>query len=190
MIIFGAGGHAKVILDILLSQNVKIDCILDDAPNCIELFGIKVVPNSGTVEINNAIIAIGNNKVRKEIVGQFPVFYKNAFHTSAIISSFSKVDEGTVIFANAVINADATIGKHCIINTGAVVEHDCKISDFVHIAQNVSLSGHVSVGEGSVIGCGSSITSGIKIGKWVEIEAGAVILENIPDYTIIKAKNI
>ena len=84
-----------------------------------------------------------------------------------------------------VVNADVTIGKHCILNSGSIIEHDCVLSDYVHISPNASLAGNVSVGEGTQIGIGASVIQGITIGKWVTIGAGAVIIEDVPDFAVV-----
>ncbi len=184
-VMFGASGHAKVILDILLSQGVKVDFILDDNPKVDEIFGIPVKQNNNQISNEKCIISIGNNAIRKKISENYAFEYQIAIHSKATISEFSQIGEGTVIMANAVINPDVKIGKHCIINTSAVVEHDCNISDFVHISPNASLAGNVEVGEGTHIGIGASVIQGIKIGKWATVGAGAVIIRDVPDFATV-----
>lgn len=198
MMLFGASGHAKVIIDILQKSGIKVDKILDDNPKCDGIFGISVEKNSYHVMFDEeAIISIGNNEIRKKIVEKYHFKYIKAIHPSAVISPHSTLGEGTVVMANAVLNPDVQIGKHCIINTGAIVEHDCKIEDFVHISPNAALAGNVQVGEGTHIGIGASVIQGVKIGKWVTIGAGAVVIRDVPDYAtvvgnpakVIKVKN-
>ncbi|WP_394265093.1 acetyltransferase [Bergeyella zoohelcum] len=198
MMLFGASGHAKVIIDILQKSGIKVDKILDDNPKCDDIFGISVEKNSHHVMFDQeAIISIGNNEIRKKIVEKYYFKYIKAIHPSAVISPHSTLGEGTVVMANAVLNPDVQIGKHCIINTGAIVEHDCKIEDFVHISPNAALAGNVQVGEGTHIGIGASVIQGVKIGKWVTIGAGAVVIRDVLDYAtvvgnpakVIKVKN-
>ena len=81
----------------------------------------------------------------------------------------------------AIVNADATIGNHVIINTAALIEHDCTIDDFAHISPKVTLSGNVKIGTGTHVGSGAIVIPGIKIGKWCTIGAGAVFINDIPD---------
>ncbi len=200
MILFGASGHGKVVLDILLNQKEFVKYILDDQPKTNEIFGIPVKKNNLS-EISNpqkAIITIGNNLTRKSIAEKYSLKFSTAIHDKAIISKFAEINEGTVVMANAVINPGAKIGKHCIINTAAVVEHDCEIEDFVHISPNASLAGNVHVKEGTHIGIGASIIQGITIGKWATIGAGTVVIKNVPDFAtfvgnpgkIIKIKDV
>jgi sugar O-acyltransferase (sialic acid O-acetyltransferase NeuD family) len=185
--LFGASGHAKVILDILSSNNIKVVTILDDNPNFIELSKIPVLQSKlFKIEKNQEfIISIGNNSIRKKIVDSNNFKYFGAIHSDATVSKFATIDEGTVVMPQVVINADTKIGKHCIINSRSVVEHDCILGDYVHISPNASLGGNVIVGEGTQIGIGASVIQGIKIGKWVTIGAGTVIISDIPDNAVV-----
>ena len=145
MYLFGASGHAKVIIDILASQNIAIKALFDDNKEITELLGIPVLHD---LEIKSPlIICIGNNNVRKKIAEKIDVEYGKAVHSSAIISPFVKIDWGTVVMQGAIIQSCSQIGKHCIINTGASIDHDCIIEDFVHISPHATLCGNVTVGE-------------------------------------------
>lgn len=180
MILYGASGHAKVIIDTLEAIGHKIDYVVDDNASISSLLGYEVRRDIGHYDC--AIVSIGNGKIRKEIVNRLEVKeWAKAIHPKAIISPHASVGEGTVVMAGTVINSGAMIGKHCIINTGATVDHDVQVGDFVHIAPGVHVSGGVSVGEGAWIGVGSCIKQGVKIGKWVTIGAGSVVVKDIPD---------
>lgn len=185
--LYGASGHGKVVLDILKSNNTTVDYIIDDNPKSNKILDVAVVNSKEITDLDNKrmIVSIGNNMIRKKIVGKLQTKFVTAIHHKAVVSSYSKINEGTVIMAGAIINAAATIGKHCIVNTGAIVEHDCVIKDFVHISPNASLAGDVKIGEGTQIGIGASIIQGIKIGKWSIIGAGAVIIKDVPDYAVV-----
>ena len=199
MVLYGASGHAKVIIDILRKNSIEVSKIIDDSPKYNEIFDISIEKNDLPTNCNiSAIISIGDNKTRKKISEIYPFDYIKAIHPNAVVSTFSTIGDGTVIMANAVINPAAEIGRHCIINTSAIVEHDCVISDFAHISPNSSLAGGVVVGEGTHVGIGASVIQGIKIGKWATIGAGAVIIRDVPDFAtvvgnpgrIIKINNI
>lgn len=185
MILFGASGHSKVVLDILISNDIKVDMIIDDHPLVNELYGVVVEKNHPVDLSHRAIISIGNNSVRKKISENYSFQYVNAFHSTSYISKFAKIGKGTVVMANVSINPGAEIGEHCIINTGAVIEHDCFLEDFVHISPNASLAGNVTVGEGAHIGIGAAVIQGVKIGKWATIGAGTVVIKDVPDFATI-----
>ncbi|QYS90112.1 acetyltransferase [Flavobacterium davisii] len=187
MILYGASGHCKVIIDILFENKIQIKTIVDDVEKLKTIFDFPII-NSRKFKFHpsdNCIIAIGNNLTRKKIADTLNVNFVIAIHPKAIISKFSSVGEGTVIMAGVVLNAHVKAGKHCIINTSASVDHDCWIENYVHISPNASLAGNVFVGEGSHIGIGATIIQGIKIGKWSTIGAGAVIIEDVPDYAVV-----
>jgi acetyltransferase EpsM len=187
IILFGASGHCKVIIDIFTSNSMLINYILDDNCEITSILNKKVTHSSNyQLQVNDEVIlSIGNNSVRKKLANQFNVKFIKAIHPKAIVSSFSKIDIGTVIMAGAIINPAAVIGQHCIINSAAIIEHDCIIEDFVHISPNASLAGGVKVGEGTQIGIGATVIQGITIGKWCVIGAGAVIIKDIPDNTTV-----
>ena len=187
--IFGASGHGKVVADSVKSEDEIVVAFFDDAPktgnwNTIPIHHANSLPKAS--KTNEIVIAIGNNKIRKEISSRIIGF--NFFvvkHKTAVIASKVSIEEGTVVMANVVINSDANIGKHCIINTSAVIEHDCKIGDYVHVSPKAVLGGNVTVGEGTHIGIGAIIIPETSIGKWVTIGAGAVVIRDVPDYAIV-----
>lgn len=185
--LYGASGHGKVIIDIVESQGLEIEAVLDDNPSLKKILNHPVVKPTDKKEENyrNVIFSIGNNKVRKILSQKLKCTFAKAIHSSAIISKYVEIKEGTVIMAGVIINPDTMIGKHCIINTGAVVEHDNVIEDFVHISPNVSLAGNVKVMEGAHIGIGASVIQGVTIGRWSIIGAGSVIIKNVPDYAVV-----
>lgn len=187
MNIYGASGHAKVILDIAKSQDILVELIYDDNPEVKELAGYKVIHEFTSDFMRNpTVLAIGNNRIRKKLARNFSGKFLSAFaHKTAEISPSANISEGTVVMANAAVNNAADIGRHCIINTGAVVEHDCRLEDFVHISPNATVTGEVIIGEGSQIGAGAVVIPGIKIGRWVTIGAGAVIREDVPDFATV-----
>lgn len=188
VIVLGAGGHAKVVISTLLELNFQIKGVLDDDPN---KWNQKVlnIPVLGPIELlksgnfEQGIIAIGDNKTRKEIVEKYNGFCRwiSIIHPFSYVHPSVEIGDGSVIFAGAVIQPEVIIGKYVIINTSASVDHDCKIEDFVHIAPGVHLAGGVLVGEGSLLGVGSSIIPYKRIGRWTIVGAGSVVINDIPD---------
>ncbi len=180
MILYGASGHGKVIIEILEANGVKVDYVVDDNPDINELLGYEVRRNTG--KYDDAIISIGSSQIRKKLVETLEVKnYHVAIHPSALVSPRAKIGEGTVVMHGAIVQTCVEVGKHCIINTGASVDHDCKLADYVHIAPQATLSGAVEVGEGTWIGAGAVIKQCIKIGANCMIGAGAVVVKDVPD---------
>ena len=180
MILYGASGHAKVIIDALEAIGMKIDYVVDDNASISSLLGYEVRRDSG--HYDSAIVSIGDGRIRKKIVSRLDVKeWVKAIHPKATVSPHATIGEGSVVMAGAVINSGAVIGKHCIINTGATVDHDCVIGDFVHIAPGVHVSGGINVGEGSWIGVGACVIQCLNVGKDCMIGAGSVVVKDIPD---------
>jgi sugar O-acyltransferase (sialic acid O-acetyltransferase NeuD family) len=187
MYLFGASGHAKVIVDILLSKGIQVKGFYDEDEAKKDLWGIPVVGKTKDFNdpIEECIVSIGKNDTRKKVVEQLGnAEFGMAIHKTSNIGSHVVIGEGTVIMPGTIINADTKIGEHVIINTSASVDHDCNIGSFAHIAPNASLCGGVEVGEGTLIGAGATVIPLIKIGKWCTIGAGAVVTEDVPDYSI------
>jgi sugar O-acyltransferase (sialic acid O-acetyltransferase NeuD family) len=187
MYLYGASGHAKVIIEILELCGIKVKGLFDDNPQIKNILDYKVVGayNSSILNNDQLIISIGNNELRKKISEKLNPAFGKAIHPSAIISKSSLIGNGSVIMGNAIINSDTKIGNHAIINTSASIDHDCKIEDFVHISPNATLCGGVFIGEGTNVGAAAVIIPGINIGKWATIGAGAVVIKDVPDYVTV-----
>lgn len=183
MYLYGAGGHAKVIIDILRANGEIINGLIDDNQNLVELLGFPIFHQNRN--FYPIIISIGDNGVRKVIADRLGGEFGKAIHPSAIISPYALLGVGTVVMQGAIIQSCAKIGKHCIVNTGASVGHECLIADFVHIAPHSTLCGNVHVGEGSWIGAGSTVIPGVKIGRWAVVGAGAVVIKDVPDKAVV-----
>ena len=184
--LFGAGGHGKVIADILELCGTEIGGIFDADLNQ-RIWDYKTFEFPGPYKINEdkLILSIGNNETRKKIASQIEANYILAIHPSAIIAKKNFIDVGSVVMAGAVVNTDTMIGKHCILNTNCSVDHDCLIADYVHVSPNSTLCGGVSVGECSQIGTGAIVIPGIKIGSNSIIGAGAVVIKDVPDKVVV-----
>lgn len=178
--LYGASGHAKVVMDIAQKAYYEVPFLIDDNPDVNELAGLKVVHSAEG--LSPLIVTIGDCQIRRKIVEKLGNReYLTIIHSSAIKADSVILGYGTVVMAGAILNPYASVGNHCIINTGASIDHDCIIHDFVHIAPHCTLCGEVEVGEGTWIGAGTTIKQGIHIGKNCFIGAGAVVVKDIPD---------
>jgi sugar O-acyltransferase (sialic acid O-acetyltransferase NeuD family) len=187
IILYGASGHAKVISSIIEAMDRFVDIIFDDNEKIINLNQYRVLNGYDKRYNPNIpiIISIGDNKIRKKISEKISHPFTILIHPSSIIDKKVKIENGSVVFHNAIIQRDSIIGKHCIINTNASIDHDCILNDFVHISPSATLCGSVLIGEGTQIGAGATILPNVKIGKWCVIGAGAVITNDIPDYSLV-----
>ena len=185
IIIIGAGGHSKVIIDIIRELgNYNIVGIYDD--NKTGYFsGIKIIGK--IAEIDNKkneyfIIGIGNDKIRKKIAEEYnQLKWATLIHPKTIIAKTATIKEGTVVCAGAIIQTEVEVGKHCIINTNCSIDHESIIGDYCSICPSSTICGQVKVGESSFIGANSTIIQTIEIGKECIIGAGSVVIRNIPN---------
>ena len=187
VIIIGAGGHAKVIADIIYKSGDNLIGFLDDnlANKGKEIYlGKKVLGTTKDIENYNKnyfVIGIGNNSIRKKINNENNLKLYTAIHPSAIIAQDVKIGTGSVIMAGVVINPGTVIGKNCIINTCSSLDHDNLLEDYVHISPGAHLAGTVSVKEKTWIGAGSTIINNITINQNNIIGAGSVVIKNIEE---------
>ena len=178
MIIIGAGGHARVIADMIKKSGDIVHGFLDDDLSKDGVLG-KI---SDCTKFSDYffVIAIGNNAIRKKIAEDYPdLKYRTVIHPTAVISEHVEIGAGSVVMANAVINANTKIGAHCIINTGSVVEHDNVIFDFVHISPGATLCGGTSVGELTQIGAGAVTKNGTSVCANCIVGISAAVIEDI-----------
>ena len=185
--IYGAGGHCKVIIEIIEDLDKKIHLLFEDHPTKENLFGYNLTSDPAIFRLASVqwIIGIGNNLARKKIAEERELHYGRAFDKTACISRRVVMGDGTVIMPGVTINSSTIIGTHCIINTNSSVDHDCVLENYVHISPNATLCGGVFVGEGTHVGAGAVLIPGVKIGKWCTIGAGSVIIKDVPDFSTV-----
>lgn len=194
LVIFGASGHAKVVVDVVEKQGLyRIAFMADDDQSLtgLNVMGYTVVggrnsliERSAAAKVRRAIVAIGHNAHRMAVAEWLTsrgFRLVSAVHPSARLAREVTVAENTVIMAGAVVNPGAVIGRSVIVNTGAIIDHDCRISDGVHIGPGCSLCGSVRVGRGSLVGAGSTIIPGISVGRESVLGAGSVVVSDIPE---------
>ena len=187
MYLYGASGHAKVIIDALIASGVKVDELFDDDLSINELMNIPVkhVWNNESP----VIISIGNNFTRKQIAEKLTCSFGVAIHPTAVVSPHAVIGEGTVLLQSAIVQSCSQVGKHCILNTGASVDHECVIEDYVHVSPQATLCGNVHVGEGAWIGAAAVVKPGVKIGRWCTIGAGSVVTHSVSEAGTVIAGN-
>lgn len=198
VIVIGAGGHAKIVIDIL------------EETGCYNIVGLIAKDNEGKLFYGYPIlgdddalptyfkkgitcVAIGvggfkNNVLRKNIferLNSLGFCVISAIHPKAVISKTAELGDGNVVFAGVVINPDVEIGDNCIIATGATIDHETVIESHVLISAGVTVGGCSVIEEGALCALGSKVISGVKVGKNALVAAGAVVVSDIaPDSTV------
>lgn len=194
LLILGAGGHGKVVLDCAINTHRFNEIyFLDDNKVGEEVLGHLVLDKISAYrrlkdKYTYAVVAIGNNAYRLQLINELlELGYKVPYliHPSAIVSEYSKIGEGTVVLAGAILNPGCEVGKGTIINTEAIVEHDCIIADGVHLSPAAKMGGEVIIGEKSWVCIGATIINQITIGAESIIAAGAVVTKNVNEHTSV-----
>lgn len=199
VLILGAGGHGRVVLDILL-QAGKYDPVgfLD---NNEDVHGRRVdgLPVMGGIEslsqiaprwgIRGAVIAIGDNGVRRGFarqVEQSGVELIEAIHPSAAVARSATIGRNVVIAAGVVVCAHCHVGHSAILNTGCVVDHQSIVGEGSHVCPGVRVGARVMIEPGAFLGIGSTVIPSVKIGCEAVVGAGAVVIEDVaPMSTVV-----
>lgn len=200
-LILGGGGHARVLIDSLLSGGGVAEHygVLDKDRSLWgkEVLGVRVLGGDellpeqvrqGATHFVVGVGSVGDNGSRRRLFelglthGLMPVTVR---HPSAICSQWAKVGEGSALFPGAIINAGAIIGVNVIVNSGSIVEHDCVVGDHVHVATGSRLCSTVCVGVGTHIGAGATVRQGIAIGEGAIVGAGSVVVKDVAPWAVV-----
>ncbi|MGH9668968.1 MAG: acetyltransferase [Terriglobales bacterium] len=195
--VYGAGGHGKVVADLLLARKVAgFEGFVDDRR---ELHGSDVVglPVLGDgrwlleqqAKRGNVAVAlgIGNNHARRAVGERClaaGIDLLTVVHPAAVVSGLSLAGKGTVVMAGAIVNPASRLGLGVIVNTGAIVEHDVTVGDYAHLAPNSTMGGAARIGMLSQLGIGATVLPGVAIGSATVIGAGAVVIRDLPDSVV------
>ncbi len=187
IVVYGAGGHAKVVCDVLLCAGHAVLGFVDDEPKThgTMVLGLPVFGPGAWLEREQHAVAlgIGDNSVRRAVLAACEargLRVVSAVHPSSCIARSARVGTGTVVMAFAAINPDARIGRAAIINTAAVVEHDGVVGDFAHLSPSSAMGGAARLGEGAHLGIGAMILPGVSVGDESIIGGGAVVARDVP----------
>ena len=193
IIVLGAGGHARVLIDALESLHKTILGLVgrsDDRARgglAYPVLGdddsvLEHVPDS--VFLVNGVGMVRASTQRKDLYLRFRdrgYRFATVVHPAACVSPRATLGEGAQVMAGAIVQVGSGVGENCIINTGAAVDHDCLLASHVHIAPGAVLAADVTVGEMSHIGAGATVLQGVRLGASVTVGAGSVVLHDVPD---------
>jgi len=194
--VFGASGHAKVVIDIVERQGLyQILFLVDDDPALKgeTFFGYPVIGGKQDLlgasdQVHAGIVAIGSNRARTAVACWLAAHrfeLVSAVHPLAQLGRGVTVAEGSVVMAGAVINSDSRIGRNVIVNTKASIDHDCSIGDGAHIAPGSTLCGTVRVGGGTFVCAGATVIPNLEIGVHAIVGAGATVIRNVKDHELV-----
>lgn len=192
VVVYGAGGHGRVVADVALAQGLGVLGFVDDhkAPGTV-LDGLRVLGGRDWLVASpgcNVALGVGDNTLREDIdtwLDARGVPLTTVVHPSAILSRWASLGPGAVVFPAAVINSGASVGRGAIVNTGAVIEHDTVVGDFAHVSPNATLAGGARVGRSAHVGAGACVLPGRTIGDGSIVGAGAVVNRDVPANTVV-----
>jgi sugar O-acyltransferase (sialic acid O-acetyltransferase NeuD family) len=193
LVIIGAGGHGKVVLDIIQAAGKhRVVGFLDADPALAgsEVNGVPVLGQMNQVmrlrqqKIRGAIVAIGDNRVRVSyaaLLAEHGVELITAIHPAAVVAKSARLGHNVVVAAGAIVAASAIVADSAILNTHCVVEHECELEAGVHVCPGALLAGRVRVGAGAFVGLGAKVLPCLSVGKGAVVGAGAVVLKDVPE---------
>ncbi|MFD0961400.1 acetyltransferase [Paenibacillus chungangensis] len=196
IVIFGAGGHAKAVIDTIEQQGrYRIIGLLDaNQPTGKRVYGYEILGDDSWLfvhehSVHGAVIAIGDNWTRAAIATRLEadvpqLAFPTIVHPAAHVARGASVGAGSVVMAGAVIGSDASLGQHCIMYPGSIIEHDGIMEDYASFAPRAAAGGNVKIGSHSAIGIGATVIHGIAIGGHCVIGAGATVVKPVSDQTV------
>jgi UDP-perosamine 4-acetyltransferase len=191
VIVVGGGGHAKVLIEALLTMGSDVLGYTDPDESVKTVSGLSRLGDDQAIlkydpeklRLVNGVGSTASTSLRRSIYDRFRMKgyrFRIVAHSSAVIASDVLLEDGVQIMAGAVVQPGCRLGTDAIINTGASIDHDCDIGPHVHIAPGAVLSGNVRIEEGVHVGVGAIIIQGVVIGEESVIGAGSVVLQNVP----------
>jgi UDP-perosamine 4-acetyltransferase len=193
ILILGAGGHAKVIAEVLIKSGKEIlGFVAPEIKKGSKYFNLDVLGddsvlasyNPEEVLLANGVGALPNNTLRRQLainMRQQGYRFATVIHPDSIVASDVYLDDGVQIMAGVVIQPSVSVGKDTIVNTGALIDHDCTIAEDCHIAPGVTLCGGVDIKSNVYVGAGATILQGISVGKNSILAAGSIIYKDISE---------
>ncbi len=189
--VIGGGGHAKVVIRTLQSAGYRVVTVFDDDPTKYgqSVLGIPIVGPVESIEAATpmpAVVAVGNNAIRKRISESLRLDWLTVIHPAAFVDATVELSPGTVVMAGCVIQPDCRIGRHTIINTSASIDHDTRIGSFAHVGPGCRIAGDCELGEEVFMGVGSVVLPGRTIGERSTVGGAACVTRNVPAYCVAK----
>lgn len=194
IVLIGGGGHCKSCIEVLESKNLYNIIGILDLPSEMgkKVFNYEVIGNDDDYQkFHNQgcafVITAGQIKsadLRKRIFENLKTVnaeIETVIASTALVSKYATIAEGSIIMHNSFINSGAIIGENCIINTASIIEHDASIGKHTHISTSATVNGNCIIGDETFIGSGTIISNNVKIGDKVLIGAGSLVLNNITE---------
>ena len=189
IVVYGAGGHGKVVAEMLTAGGRTVEGFLDDNSSLrgSSVLGLPVYLAEEWLRAHpgtQVALGVGNNVAREHVatrVRHSGSRILTVIHPASIVARSARIGEGAAIMPAAVVNPESEIGEGVIINTGAIVEHDVRVGRYAHLSPNSAAGGGAQIGPYTHIGMGASLLPLKKVGASCVVGAGAVVISDIPD---------
>ncbi len=196
VVVYGSGGHGKVLADAARCAGEDVLGFIDDDPSMKGRFvldrpvlggmeALEGMPRDAT----RVLVAVGRNDARRRMAARVldeGYMVASVVHPSAVVAASARLGVGVQVLAQAVVGPDSRVHDGAVVNTGALVDHDCVLGAFCQVYPGAHVAGTVTIGEESYVGTGASIIPGVRVGDRTTIGAGAVVVDDIPsDVTAI-----
>ncbi len=196
LIILGAGGHARVLAEILAADpELELAGMTDPDPAAPGWPGVPCLDDAAVLEMDprglllvNGLGSTGPTGARRRLFERFAgrgFRFAPVIHPAAVLSPSARAGQGTQVLAGAVVGTGARLGDNVLVNSGAIVEHDCRIGDHCHIASGAVVCGGCSIGAGTHVGAGAVINQSLTIGSGSIVASGAVVTGNVEDRALV-----
>lgn len=196
ILVYGAGGHGRVVLDAALRvPGLRVIGVVDDDPkrHGERVLGVNVLggasifsePRFGACRV---VVAIGDAAARAAAVARVEAAglgFAAVVHPAAFVARDVSIGDGAMVLPMAVVHTGAAIGCHAIVNTGAIVEHDCIIGEFAHVSPGACLGGGVHVERAAHVGLGACVLPGLRVGAGAVVAAGAAVIADVPPGAVV-----
>lgn len=196
-VVWGAGGHAKVVAEILRLNGCEVIGFIDSinaGRKGAEFYGASVLGGEEALNdllesgVTHAVAGFGNNSKRLELSDMLErrgFRMISAIHPKAVCAADVSIGAGTVVCAGAVIGPSTSVGRNAIINTQASIDHDCVVQDGAHVGPGAIVSGEVQIAKRAWIGAGAVISDHRHIGADAIVGAGAVVVKDVPEAVVV-----
>ena len=192
---FGAGGHARCVIEAIASAGrLQVVALMDGD---LQRVGSRVLGRPVLAQhevdalraegVENAFVGVGgvgDTGPRAAVAASLRAAgfrLPPIVHGTAIVAASAILEDGAQVLAGAIVGPGARLGPDALVNAGAIVGHDVRVGECAHVASGARIAGEARVGDGAHVGTGAVVIQGVAIGRRAVVGAGAVVLEDVPE---------
>jgi sugar O-acyltransferase (sialic acid O-acetyltransferase NeuD family) len=181
--VIGVGGLAKAVISALRAAGHEVSRVYDDDPSALngEVLGVPVVGplKEAAQGPAQSVIALAGTRARRDAAEALELEWLTVVHPHSWVAPTASLGPGAIVLAGAVVESDARLGCHTVVEPAATIGPDGQLDDWSHVERGAQLCAAVWIGEGARVGAGSVVEPGRRVGSWSEIAAGSVVAQNV-----------